>query len=205
MEEKCNCSNVVSGGLKSDSWIEHMARHGEMIRPFTKSSIRLTGEHPVISYGVSSYGYDIRLAQEFSIFSNIGVIDPKHFEKSLVVEKTLSRNREGDDYILLPPNCFMLARSVEYFKIPRNVLAICLGKSTYARCGIITPITALEPEWEGHITLEIANVTNMPAKIYPGEGITQVIFFVGAEECETSYADRNGKYQAQTGITLPKV
>lgn len=183
-------------GLKSDKWIEKMAREKEMISPFEATSLR----KGVISYGVSSYGYDIRVANEYKIFTNVNstIVDPKNFESRNVVE-------HKGDICIVPPNSFALARTIEYFKIPRDVLAICLGKSTYARCGIIVNVTPFEPEFEGHITIEISNTTPLPAKIYSNEGIAQVLFFSGDEECAMSYKDKNGKYQKQTGITLPRM
>ena len=182
-------------GLKSDIWIRKMAKNG-MITPFCEG---LVGKG-VISYGLSSYGYDIRVSNEFKIFTNVNstVIDPKDFDEANVVDFK-------GDVCIVPPNSFALARTVEYFKMPRNVLAICLGKSTYARCGIIVNVTPFEPGFEGHITIEISNTTPLPAKIYANEGIAQVLFFEGDEQCETTYADRKGKYQQQTGITLPKI
>jgi dCTP deaminase len=175
-----------------------MAREHAMIEPFHDAQVR----HGVISYGVSSYGYDMRVADEFKIFTNVHstVVDPKHFDARSFVEYR-------GDVCIVPPNSFALARSVEYFRIPRNVLTICVGKSTYARCGIITNVTPFEPEWEGHVTLEISNTTPLPARIYAGEGIAQVLFFEADEHdvCETSYADKRGKYQAQRGVTLPKI
>jgi dCTP deaminase len=182
--------------IKSDRWIREMAlRHG-MIEPFEENQVRLG----VISYGLSSYGYDMRIARHFRIFTNVNsaIVDPKEFDDRSFVEF------EGD-VAIVPPNSFALASSVEYFRIPRNVMTICVGKSTYARCGIITNVTPFEPEWEGHVTLEISNTTPLPAKIYAGEGISQVLFFESDEACEVSYADRKGKYQKQTGVTLPKV
>ena len=166
-----------------------------MIKPFVNKQVR-KGK---ISFGLSSYGYDARVSNEFKIFTNVnsGIVDPKVFKKESFVTKI------GKECII-PPNSFALARTVEYFKIPRNVLTICLGKSTYARCGIIVNVTPLEPEWEGHVTLEFSNTTNLPAKIYAGEGVAQMLFFESDEECETSYKDRGGKYQGQTGVTLPK-
>ena len=175
-----------------------MATEGAMIEPFADNQVRQGG----ISYGVSSYGYDMRVAREFKIFTNVHstVVDPKAFDGKSFVEY------EGD-FCIVPPNSFALARSVEYFRIPRNVLTICVGKSTYARCGIITNVTPFEPEWEGFVTLEISNTTPLPAKIYANEGIAQVLFFAPDPDdiCETSYADRKGKYQAQRGITLPTI
>ncbi|MBN4067219.1 dCTP deaminase [Simkania negevensis] len=185
-----------------DSWIRMMAQKYGMIEPFADSQVRKQedGNKPVISYGVSSYGYDLRVAGEFKVFTNIynTVVDPKQFQDNSFV------NIEADE-CLVPPNSFALARSVEYFRIPRNVLTICLGKSTYARCGIIVNVTPLEPEWEGHVTLEISNTTPLPAKIYANEGLAQVIFFEANEVCQTSYADRKGKYMKQHGITIPCV
>jgi dCTP deaminase len=182
--------------IKSDKWIRKMAREHDMINPFSEKQVR-TG---VVSYGLSSYGYDLRVADEFKVFTNVNsaVIDPKKFdERSFVAISS--------DCCLVPPNSFALARSVEYFKIPRDVLTICVGKSTYARCGIIVNVTPFEPEWEGFVTLEISNTTPLPAKIYANEGLCQILFFQSDEPCETSYKDRKGKYQAQSGIVLPKV
>ena len=183
-------------GLKPDHWIRKMVREQNMIEPFADSQVR----NGVISYGVSSYGYDIRVADEFMIFTNVysAVVDPKHFDpKSMVDFK--------GDVCVIPPNSFALARTVEYFRIPRNVLTVCVGKSTYARCGIIVNVTPFEPEWEGFVTLEISNTTPLPARIYANEGIAQVLFFEGDEPCETSYADKKGKYQKQQAIVLPKL
>jgi dCTP deaminase len=182
--------------LKSDRWIRKMAKDRDMINPFSEKQVR----EGVISYGLSSYGYDLRVADEFKIFTNVNssIVDPKNFdEKSFVTVRS--------ECCIVPPNSFALARSVEYFKIPRDVLTICVGKSTYARCGIIVNVTPFEPEWEGFVTLEISNTTPLPAKIYANEGLCQIIFFQGDEVCETSYADRKGKYQAQKGIVLPKL
>ena len=182
--------------LKSDRWIRKMSKEHEMINPFSEKQVR----EGVISYGLSSYGYDLRVADEFKIFTNVNnaLVDPKKFdEKSFVTVQT--------DICIVPPNSFALARSVEYFKIPRSVLTICVGKSTYARCGIIVNVTPFEPEWEGFVTLEISNTTPLPARIYANEGLCQIIFFESDEVCETSYADRKGKYQAQKGIVLPKL
>ncbi|HEY4101475.1 MAG TPA: dCTP deaminase [Gemmatimonadales bacterium] len=184
--------------IKSDRWIRRMAADHGMIEPFTDSQVRAGG----ISYGVSSYGYDMRVADEFRIFTNVlsAVVDPKNFDAKSFVEFK-------GDVCVVPPNSFALARSVEYFRIPRNVLTICVGKSTYARCGIITNVTPFEPEWEGHVTLEISNTTPLPARIYANEGICQVLFFEADDDdiCETSYADKKGKYQAQRGVTLPRL
>jgi dCTP deaminase len=184
--------------IKSDRWIRRMAREHGMIEPFVDGQVR----EGAISYGLSSYGYDMRVAPEFRIFTNVLsiIVDPKHFDARSFVEF-------DGDVCIVPPNSFALARSVEYFRIPRNVLTICLGKSTYARCGIITNVTPFEPEWEGHVTLEISNTTPLPAKIYANEGICQVLFFEADDDdvCQTSYADKKGKYQKQTGVTLPKL
>jgi dCTP deaminase len=184
--------------IKSDRWIRRMATENRMIEPFADEQIR----DGVISYGVSSYGYDMRVAPEFKIFTNAlsAIVDPKAFDPKSFVEFT-------GPTCVVPPNSFALARSIEYFRIPRNVLTICVGKSTYARCGIITNVTPFEPEWEGFVTLEISNTTPLPARIYANEGIAQVLFFTADEgdECEVSYADKKGKYQAQRGITLPKL
>lgn len=184
--------------IKSDRWIRRMAKEHGMIEPFADRQIR----QGVISFGVSSYGYDMRVANEFKIFTNVHstVVDPKGFDAKSFVE------HEGNECIV-PPNSFALARSVEYFRIPREVLTICVGKSTYARCGIITNVTPFEPEWEGFVTLEISNTTPLPARIYANEGIAQVLFFEADPDdtCEVSYADRKGKYQAQRGITLPTI
>lgn len=182
--------------LKSDRWIRRMALEQEMINPFSERQVN----HGVISYGLSSYGYDLRVADEFKIFTNVNstIVDPKSFDERSFV--TVSSN-----CAVIPPNSFALARSIEYFKIPRNVLTLCVGKSTYARCGIIVNVTPFEPEWEGFVTLEISNTTPLPAKIYANEGLCQIIFFESDEPCETSYKDRRGKYQAQKGIVLPKV
>ncbi|MBD8088733.1 dCTP deaminase [Pseudomonas fluorescens] len=184
--------------IKSDKWIREMALKG-MIEPFTDAQVRERDGGRVISYGVSSYGYDVRCADEFKIFTNINsaTVDPKDFdEKSFVDVKS--------DVCIIPPNSFALARTVEYFKIPRDCLTICLGKSTYARCGIIVNVTPLEPEWEGHVTLEFSNTTSLPAKIYANEGVAQFLFLQSDEECEISYKDRGGKYQGQRGVTLPR-
>jgi dCTP deaminase len=183
-------------GLKPDHWIRKMALEHKMIEPFVEGQVR----NGIISYGVSSYGYDIRVADEFKIFTNVysAVVDPKSFDpKSMVDYK--------GGVCAIPPNSFALARTVEYFRIPRNVLTVCLGKSTYARCGIIVNVTPFEPEWEGFVTLEISNTTPLPAKIYANEGIAQVLFFEADEECQISYADKKGKYQKQRSIVLPKL
>lgn len=188
--------------IKSDRWIRTMAENFEMIRPFEPSQVKELNGQKVISYGTSSYGYDIRCADEFKIFTNINnsIVDPKHFDPQSFIEVS------GKGSCLIPPNSFALARTVEYFKIPRNVLTICLGKSTYARCGIIVNVTPFEPEWEGYVTLEFSNTTPLPARIYANEGVAQVLFFEADADdvCEVSYKDRGGKYQGQTGVTLPK-
>ena len=186
-------------GLCSDRWITRMAREHGMIEPFAPEQVRAVNEQRIISYGTSSYGYDLRCANEFKIFTNVlsSIVDPKAFDPKSFVEF------EGD-FCIVPPNSFALARSVEYFRIPRNVLTLTVGKSTYARCGIITNVTPFEPEWEGYVTLEFSNTTPLPAKIYAGEGCAQVLFFESDEVCETSYKDRGGKYQGQVGVTLPK-
>jgi dCTP deaminase len=182
--------------IKSDRWIQRMARERRMIEPFEHRQVRAG----VVSYGLSSYGYDIRVADEFKVFTNINttVIDPKAFDPRSFVDIKAP-------ICIVPPNSFALARTVEYFRIPRDVLTVCLGKSTYARCGIIVNVTPFEPEWEGTATLEISNTTPLPAKIYANEGIAQVLFFQSDEPCETSYADKRGKYQSQLEVTLPKI
>ncbi|MBV6393794.1 MAG: dCTP deaminase [Anaerolineales bacterium] len=183
-------------GLKPDHWIRRMALKHGMIEPFVDRQVR----DGVISYGASSYGYDVRVADEFKIFTNVfsATVDPKHFDTSSMVDFK-------GEVCIVPPNSFALARTVEYFRIPRKVLTVCLGKSTYARCGIIVNVTPFEPEWEGYVTLEISNTTPLPAKIYANEGLAQVLFFEADEECEVSYADKKGKYQNQQSIVLPKV
>lgn len=185
--------------IKSDKWIRSMAAEKGMIEPFVPEQIRHQNGDKIISYGTSSYGYDVRCSNEFKVFTNIhsATVDPKYFDEQSFVDVK-------SDVCIIPPNSFALARTVEYFRIPRNVLTICLGKSTYARCGIIVNVTPLEPEWEGHVTLEFSNTTTLPAKIYAHEGVAQMLFFESDEVCETSYADRGGKYQGQTGVTLPK-
>ena len=181
--------------IMPDSWIREQAMQNGMIEPFADRQHR----EGVISYGVSSYGYDARVASEFRIFTNVDsvTVDPKAFSEQSFVKRDTK-------VCIIPPNSFALARTVEYFRIPRDVLVICLGKSTYARCGIIVNVTPLEPEWEGHVTLEFSNTTNLPAKIYANEGVAQMLFLESDEECEVSYKDRGGKYQGQTGVTLPK-
>jgi dCTP deaminase len=186
----------IEMGLKPDHWIRKMVAEKSMIEPFAESQVR----DGVISYGLSSYGYDIRVADEFKIFTSIysDMIDPKHFDARSMVDFK-------GEVCIIPPNSFALGRTVEYFRIPRDVLTICLGKSTYARCGIIVNVTPFEPEWEGYVTMEISNTAPLPAKIYANEGIAQVLFFVADEQCEISYADKKGKYQAQKSIALPKL
>ncbi|WP_374564902.1 dCTP deaminase [Nitrosomonas sp.] len=186
--------------IKSDKWIRRMALEHSMIEPFEPDQIRHKDDQRIVSYGTSSYGYDIRCSNEFKLFTNINttIVDPKNFDPNSFVDIK-------SDVCIIPPNSFALARTVEYFRIPRNVLTICLGKSTYARCGIIVNVTPFEPEWEGYVTLEFSNTTPLPAKIYANEGVAQVIFFESDEICETSYKDRGGKYQGQHGVTLPKI
>ena len=187
--------------IKSDKWIRRMVEKEGMIEPFEAGQVRYDGnDQRLVSYGTSSYGYDVRCADEFKIFTNVhsAVVDPKNFDEASFVDIK-------SNMCIIPPNSFALARTVEYFRIPRSVLTICLGKSTYARCGIIVNVTPLEPEWEGHVTLEFSNTTPLPAKIYANEGIAQVLFFQSDEPCEMSYKDKKGKYQAQTGVTLPKI
>lgn len=186
--------------IKSDKWIRRMAREHGMIEPFEPDQIRHKDDQRIVSYGTSSYGYDIRCSDEFKLFTNINttIVDPKNFDPNSFVDIK-------SEVCIIPPNSFALARTVEYFRIPRNVLTICLGKSTYARCGIIVNVTPFEPEWEGYVTLEFSNTTPLPAKIYANEGVAQVIFFESDEVCETSYKDRGGKYQGQYGVTLPKI
>jgi dCTP deaminase len=182
--------------IKPDKWIKRMALEHQMIDPFVDEQVR----QGVISFGVSSYGYDVRVGDEFKVFTNVynTVVDPKNFDpKSFVDIKA--------DVCIIPPNSFALASTIEYFRIPRDILTVCLGKSTYARCGIIVNVTPFEPEWEGHVTIEISNTTPLPAKIYANEGIAQVLFFQSDEVCERSYKDKKGKYQAQRGVTLPKI
>ena len=183
-------------GILADRQIRHLAQNEGMIEPFVEKQTR----DGVISYGLSSYGYDARCADEFMIFTNIdsAVVDPKNFSPNSFVERKTN-------VCVIPPNSFVLARTMEYFRIPKDVLVICLGKSTYARCGIIVNVTPLEPGWEGHVTLEFSNTTPLPAKVYAGEGVAQFLFFKGSEPCEVSYADRKGKYMGQTGVTLPRL
>lgn len=187
--------------IKSDAWIRQMALTQGMIEPFVDNQVRaIDTQEKVVSYGLSSYGYDIRVSNEFKVFTNVhnAMVDPKNFQENSFVQIT-------SNICIVPPNSFALARSIEYFRIPRDVLTICLGKSTYARCGIIVNVTPFEPEWEGYVTLEISNTTPLPAKIYANEGIAQVIFFQSEDPCEISYADRKGKYMKQVGITLPRI
>jgi len=183
-------------GLKPDHWIRKMALEQRMIEPFVDHQVR----DGVISFGLSSYGYDIRVAEEFKIFTNVfnTVVDPKHFDQRSMVDYK-------DEVCIIPPNSFVLARTVEYFRIPRKVLTVCVGKSSYARCGLIVNVTPFEPSWEGFVTLEISNTTPLPAKIYAGEGIAQVLFLEADEPCDISYADKKGKYQKQESIVLPKL
>lgn len=186
--------------LKSDRWIRQMAMDHKMIEPFSDIQIRTDGAKKIVSFGLSSYGYDLRVAKDFKVFTNVynSIVDPKNFSPNAFVDIS------GEECII-PPNSFALARSVEYFRIPRNVLTLCIGKSTYARCGIIVNVTPFEPEWEGFVTLEISNTTPLPAKIYAGEGLAQVLFFASEEACEVSYADRKGKYMNQMEITYPSI
>ena len=185
--------------IKSDKWIKDMAEVHGMIEPFQYDQVKQNGKGSIVSFGTSSYGYDVRCSDEFKIFTNINssFVDPKAFDEQSFVDVK-------SDVCIIPPNSFALARTVEYFRIPRKVLTLCLGKSTYARCGIIVKVTPLEPEWEGHVTLEFSNTTPLPAKIYANEGVAQFIFLESDEVCETSYKDRKGKYQGQKGVTLPK-
>ncbi len=185
--------------IKSDRWIRAMAEGHGMIEPYSAGQVRAAEGRRIVSYGTSSYGYDVRCANEFKIFTNINstIVDPKAFDPNSFVDM-------DTDVCIIPPNSFALASTVEYFRIPRNVLTVCLGKSTYARCGIIVNVTPLEPEWEGHVTLEFSNTTPLPARIYANEGVAQMLFFESDEGCETSYKDRGGKYQGQRGVTLPR-
>ena len=184
--------------IKADKWIRRMAEQYDMISPFEPNQVRSVNGEKIISYGVSSYGYDVRCAREFKVFTNVHsvIVDPKNFDDKSFIDIE-------SDVCIIPPNSFALARTIEYFRIPRNVLTVCLGKSTYARCGIIVNVTPLEPEWEGHVTLEFSNTTPLPAKIYANEGVAQMLFLESDEVCEVSYADRAGKYQGQRGVTLP--
>lgn len=193
---------VWTMSIKSDKWIRRMAQQHSMIDPFVPGQVKMVDGQRIVSYGTSSYGYDIRCADEFKVFTNLNstIVDPKNFDENSFV------NVSGKGYCIIPPNSFALARTVEFFRIPRNVLTICLGKSTYARCGIIVNVTPFEPEWEGYVTLEFSNTTPLPAKIYANEGVAQVLFLEADADdvCETSYKDRGGKYQGQIGVTLPK-
>ena len=191
--------------IKSDRWIRRMAEQQGMIEPFEPGQVKFADKsgasgQRIVSYGTSSYGYDVRCSREFKVFTNINstIVDPKHFDPKSFVDI------EADECII-PPNSFALARTVEFFRIPRDTLVVCLGKSTYARCGIIVNVTPLEPEWEGHVTLEFSNTTPLPARIYANEGVAQMLFNQSDEVCETSYKDRGGKYQGQVGVTLPKI
>lgn len=194
----CELTPVKFMSLRSDRWIRHMATQHKMIEPFADRQVREDNGEKLVSFGLSSYGYDLRVAEEFKVFTNVHnrVVDPKNFHADAFVDIRGST-------CIIPPNSFALAKSVEYFRIPRNVLTLCIGKSTYARCGIIVNVTPFEPEWEGYVTLEISNTTPLPAKIYAGEGLAQVLFFMADEACEVSYADRKGKYMKQMEITYP--
>jgi dCTP deaminase len=192
--------------IKSDRWIRRMVEQQQMIEPFEPGQVKFSGNgaadgERIVSYGTSSYGYDVRCSREFKVFTNINstIVDPKHFDSGSFVDVV-------SDVCIIPPNSFALARTVEYFRIPRDTLVVCLGKSTYARCGIIVNVTPLEPEWEGHVTLEFSNTTPLPARIYANEGVAQMLFFQADADdvCETSYKDRGGKYQGQKGVTLPR-
>ncbi len=186
--------------IKSDRWIRQMAETQGMIEPFEPGQVKLNDKgDKLISYGTSSYGYDVRCSNDFKVFTNIhsAIVDPKNFDDDSFVDIK-------SDVCIIPPNSFALARTIEYFRIPRDVLTVCLGKSTYARCGIIVNVTPLEPEWEGHVTLEFSNTTNLPAKIYANEGVAQMLFFQSDEVCDVSYKDRQGKYMGQRGVTLPR-
>lgn len=186
--------------LLPDKWIKEMAEKNKMIEPFESDQVKQNSDKKLVSYGLSSYGYDLRVASEFKVFTNVynSIVDPKNFSEDSFVDI-------NSDICIIPPNSFALARSVEYFRIPRDVLTICIGKSTYARCGIIVNVTPFEPEWEGYVTLEISNTTPLPAKIYAGEGLAQVLFFRAENVCDVSYADRKGKYMKQIGITIPRI
>ncbi len=185
--------------IKADRWIREMSEREGMIEPYEAGQVRESEGQKLISYGTSSYGYDVRCSRQFKVFTNINsaTVDPKNFDEGSFVDVE-------DDVCIIPPNSFALASTVEYFRIPRDVLVVCLGKSTYARCGIIVNVTPLEPEWEGHVTLEFSNTTTLPAKIYAGEGVAQMLFFQSDEACETTYKMRGGKYQGQRGVTLPR-
>lgn len=187
-------------GIMPDHWIREQALNHGMIEPFAEKQNREVNGQKIISYGLSSYGYDARCSNEFMIFTNVdnAIVDPKNFSNQSFVERT-------NDVCVIPPNSFVLTRTVEYFRIPKDVLVVCLGKSTYARCGLIVNVTPLEPGWEGHVTLELSNTTPLPAKVYANEGIAQFLFFKGSSPCDVSYADRSGKYMAQRGVTLPRI
>lgn len=187
-------------GIMPDHWIREQALHHGMIDPFVEKQNREVNGEKIISYGLSSFGYDARCSNEFMIFTNVNnaIVDPKNFSDQSFVERT-------SDVCVIPPNSFVLTRTVEYFRIPKDVLVVCLGKSTYARCGLIVNVTPLEPGWEGHVTLELSNTTPLPAKVYANEGIAQFLFFKGSSPCEVSYADRSGKYMSQRGVTLPRI
>ena len=186
--------------IKADFWIRQMALDHKMIEPFAEKQVRKNNGKSIVSFGTSSYGYDVRCADEFKVFTNINstIVDPKNFNSNSFIELQTTD-------CIIPPNSFVLARTVEYFRIPRNILSICLGKSTYARCGIIVNVTPLEPEWEGHITLEFSNTTPLPARIYAFEGVAQILFLESNQVCETSYKDRQGKYQGQIKVTPPRI
>tara|TARA_Y100000031_G_scaffold40119_1_gene46142 strand:- start:753460 stop:754083 length:624 start_codon:yes stop_codon:yes gene_type:complete len=186
-------------GIMPDHWIREQAQNNGMIEPFVEKQNREKNGQKIISYGLSSYGYDAKCADEFMIFTNVdnAIVDPKAFSQQSFVERKT-------DVCVIPPNSFVLTRTVEYFRIPKDVLVVCLGKSTYARCGLIVNVTPLEPGWEGHVTLEISNTTPLPAKVYANEGIAQFLFFKGSSPCEVNYADRAGKYMGQKGVTLPR-
>jgi len=186
--------------LKEDNWIKKMALGEGMIEPFVEGQVRSVNNQRIVSYGLSSYGYDVRVSNRFKVFTNVynSIVDPKNFQEDSFVDMET-------DVCIIPPNSFALAVTVEYFRIPRNVLTLCIGKSTYARCGIIVNVTPFEPEWEGYVTIEISNTTPLPAKIYANEGIAQVLFLEASEVCEVSYADRGGKYMGQKGITVPSL
>ena len=186
--------------IQPDNWIRKMALEHGMIEPFQDNQVKNFEDKKLVSYGLSSFGYDLRVSDEFKIFTNVlnSVVDPKNFDDNSFIDVK-------GDICIVPPNSFVLSRSIEYFRIPRDVLTICLGKSTYARCGIIVNVTPFEPEWEGHVTLEISNTTPLPAKIYANEGLAQVIFFKSENACDVSYADRKGKYMKQRGITIPRI
>jgi dCTP deaminase len=196
---RARCAAGADVSIKSDNWIRRMAHEHRMIEPFEPGQVRERDGHRIVSYGTSSYGYDVRCASEFKIFTNINstIVDPKKFDEKSFVDFS-------GEVCIIPPNSFALARTVEYFRVPRDVLIITVGKSTFARCGIIVNVTPLEPEWEGHVTLEFSNTTPLPAKIYANEGVAQMLFFESDEVCSTSYKDRGGKYQGQRGVTLPK-